>query len=284
MEVQDFNESVTIYKKEFEPVFLRESEAFYQAEGERLIASCDAPEYLRRVSVLPLASLDSSDAKYAKAEERFDSERSRTQYYLSSQTEAPLIAVLEAHLLTPHLQTIIYMPSSGLDAMIDADKLQDLTRMYRLFATVPTGLPVLRKALKETIMRRGKEVNALEAVGDAEADNDGEAEEPVEDVKGKGKKKASAPAKGPAASRSAEVALQWVQSVLDLKDRFERLLKACFADDISVQTTVNEVRALPGKLWVRGLCFCGTVGFQVIHQQQQEVSRVYFSLHRREPS
>lgn len=50
MELQDLKETATIYKKDFEPVFLRESELFYQNEGERLIQSCDAPEYLRRVS------------------------------------------------------------------------------------------------------------------------------------------------------------------------------------------------------------------------------------------
>lgn len=50
MELQDLNETATIYKKEFEPVFLKDSELFYQAEGERLISSCDAPEYLRKVS------------------------------------------------------------------------------------------------------------------------------------------------------------------------------------------------------------------------------------------
>ncbi|KAG8996949.1 Cullin-3 [Tulasnella sp. JGI-2019a] len=222
MEVQDVNDSVTIYKKEFEPVFLKESEAFYKAEGDRLIATCDAPDYLRRV------------------EERFQSERSRTQYYLASQTEAPLLSTLENHLLTPHLETIIYMPSSSLDAMIDADKVTDLQRMYRLFITVLNGLPVLKKALKEIILRRGKEVNAVEAPGEGEAENDGEAEEPIEDAKGKGKKKAGPSTKTTAASRSVEVALLWVQNVLDLKDRFEKLLKACFADDIAVQTTINE--------------------------------------------
>ncbi|KAG8876272.1 Cullin-3 [Tulasnella sp. 332] len=178
--------------------------------------------------------------EFEPTEERFQSERSRTQYYLASQTEAPLLGTLEDHLLTPHLDTIIYMPSSSLESLIDADKVTDLQRLYRLFITVPNGLPVLRKALRETILRRGKEVNAAEVAGEGEGENDGEPEEPAEDVKGKGKKKAGPSAKPTAASRSVEVALLWVQNVLDLKDRFEKLLKVCFADDKSIQTTVNE--------------------------------------------
>lgn len=37
------------YKLELEPDILRESEEFYRKEGEELLATCDAPEYLRRV-------------------------------------------------------------------------------------------------------------------------------------------------------------------------------------------------------------------------------------------
>jgi hypothetical protein len=40
----------TVYNRDLEPLVLSESEVFYQGEGERLLGSCDAPEYLLRVS------------------------------------------------------------------------------------------------------------------------------------------------------------------------------------------------------------------------------------------
>ena len=46
----DHQHSVSIYKRDVEPAVLRESDAFYKREGERLLETCDAPEYLRRVS------------------------------------------------------------------------------------------------------------------------------------------------------------------------------------------------------------------------------------------
>jgi cullin 3 len=46
--------SKTVYKRDLEPVFLKESEAFYQKEGLQLIDSCDAPEFLRRVRHITL--------------------------------------------------------------------------------------------------------------------------------------------------------------------------------------------------------------------------------------
>lgn len=41
----------TVYKCYLEPSFLKESEAFYRGEGMHLLTSCDAPQFLRRVSV-----------------------------------------------------------------------------------------------------------------------------------------------------------------------------------------------------------------------------------------
>jgi cullin 3 len=43
---------VTVYKRDLEPAVLLESEAFYNAEGERLLESCNAPEFLRKVGNL----------------------------------------------------------------------------------------------------------------------------------------------------------------------------------------------------------------------------------------
>lgn len=48
----DDDSGESVYKRDLEPALLRESEAFYKAEGERLMESCDAPEYLRRVSLI----------------------------------------------------------------------------------------------------------------------------------------------------------------------------------------------------------------------------------------
>jgi len=42
----------SVYKRDLEPAILRDSEAFYQGEGNKLLETCDAPEYLRRVSFL----------------------------------------------------------------------------------------------------------------------------------------------------------------------------------------------------------------------------------------
>lgn len=42
----------TVYKRDLEPAILSASEAFYKAEAQHLVSTCDAPEYLRRVSLI----------------------------------------------------------------------------------------------------------------------------------------------------------------------------------------------------------------------------------------
>jgi hypothetical protein len=38
-----------VYHEDLEPSFLNESQRFYAAEAQKLLETCDAPEYLRRV-------------------------------------------------------------------------------------------------------------------------------------------------------------------------------------------------------------------------------------------
>jgi len=49
LQLSDNTDGTSVYKRDLEPLILRESEGFYKAEGERLMEACDASEYLRRV-------------------------------------------------------------------------------------------------------------------------------------------------------------------------------------------------------------------------------------------
>ncbi|KZS88122.1 Cullin-domain-containing protein [Sistotremastrum niveocremeum HHB9708] len=196
----------SIYKKKLEPAVLQESTSFYREEGQKLLETCDAPEFLRRVS------------------SRLESEESRCAHYLTPMTHPQLRAILEDNLITPNLGTVLDMPNSGLEAMIDGEKYDQIATLYKLYSMVPLGLPIIRKGLKTSVERRGKEVNEVNQDEDADEGEEGPA-------KPKGKEKALA---------QANAALKWVQDVLNLKDKFDRVQKQSFKDEISVQTALNE--------------------------------------------
>jgi cullin 3 len=123
------------------------------------------------------------------------------------------------------------MPGSGLDIMIDTDKVDVLSRLYRLYILVPKGLPTLKNALKESIARRGKVINDASSGPDAS-----EVMEQVEDPKGKGKARAKLQV------NSVTPATEWVQKVLELKDQFDNIWEKAFQQNHVVEVAINEVR------------------------------------------
>ena len=164
-------------------------------------------------------------------EARFVSEDSRTHHYLSRQTSPLLKQIMGKHLLTPHLTT-------GLDVMIDADKIEDLARLYRLYKMVPKRLPCLTRSLKESIARRGKEINdpSLGAESfDVNVGGEGGTGLRSQD---KGKATAQPPSAG------ALPAIKWAQDVLDLKDKFDSLWKRAFDNDREIKSSLSKVSYL----------------------------------------
>jgi cullin 3 len=122
------------------------------------------------------------------------------------------------------------MPNSGLDPMIDNEKIEDLARLYKLYMLVPQGLTCLKKALRKSVAWRGKEINQA-SLGEV-------AQEPPEEdskVKDKGKAKSSS------GTQTLSLALKWVQDVLDLKDKIDRVWKESFESDREIEGALNEV-------------------------------------------
>ncbi|KAJ4476227.1 Cullin-domain-containing protein [Lentinula aciculospora] len=209
----------TVYHRDLEPLLLRESEAFYKTYGNALLEICDTAEYL------------------SKVESRFESEESRTHLYLSRKTAEPLLRILRDYLLTAHLDTVINMSNSGLDALVDLDKFEDLARLYRLFLMVPTGMPCLKKTLKASITRRGREINqaslGLDAAGGGVEAKDADPGPRRDQNKGK--------SRAVAASQTLAIALKWVQDVLDLKDKVDSVWIKSFDSNPKIEATINEV-------------------------------------------
>lgn len=124
--------------------------------------------------------------------------------------------------------------------MVDQDRSSDLSRLYNLLLKVPSdaGKDALRFALRSDVEDRGKAIN--DATNEPEPGPSTNGDQPGMDVDGdvKGKGKAK-----PASTASAALtsALRWVQDVLDLKDKLDRLLDDAFAGDKAVQSSINHV-------------------------------------------
>jgi cullin 3 len=119
--------------------------------------------------------------------------------------------------------------------MIDSDKVDDLGRLYRLFTMVPLGLPCLKKYVRESIARRGNEINRNSCAVDPSDTRAGVEAESGPQNEGKGKFRSLSGA------QTLALALQWVQEVLDLKDCFDKIWEASFERDRDLESAINDV-------------------------------------------
>lgn len=154
---------------------------------------------------------------------------------------------------------MINLRNSGLDVMIDEDKIDDLARLYRLYSMVPKGIPCLRSALKDSIARRGYEINQ----SSLSLNND-------DDPKGKGKAI-------PAAQMNLNLALKWVQDVLDLKDKFDGIWSKALQSDRDLESGLNEVRCF--MTWSMLVSTSFIPGLWYFRQSQHAMFRVHIFVH-----
>ncbi|KAH9808719.1 Cullin [Melampsora americana] len=132
----------SIYSTDFEPLFLAESREFYKNEGNQLLSSCNASEYLKKI------------------EKRLAEEEIRSQAYLHLPTEHALALILDEELIQKHISGILHHSSGGINLMIEHDAKDDLKRLYILFLRIPEqGLNSLKEAVKDWIKERGNRIN-----------------------------------------------------------------------------------------------------------------------------
>ncbi|CAL4919436.1 unnamed protein product [Urochloa decumbens] len=123
-----------MYSESFEKPFLECTSEFYATEGVKYMQQSDIPDYLKHV------------------ESRLQEEHERCILYLEANTRKPLIATTEKQLLEQHTSAII---EKGFTMLMDANRINDLSRMYNLFQRV-NAVELLKLALSSYIRATGQ--------------------------------------------------------------------------------------------------------------------------------
>jgi len=110
--------TLNAYEKDFEAPLIYETSTFYKRESVQWINQDSVPAYTK------------------KAEDRLDQEQARAQAYLHSSTEANLIKKVEAEVISAHQTRLLENENSGFIPLLKDYKVEDLSRMYRLFKRV----------------------------------------------------------------------------------------------------------------------------------------------------
>lgn len=215
-ETDDEMDDQKLYVRVFEPAYLDASTAYYRSECEKLLRESDASTWLRHTR------------------RRLAEEQERCETTVSLLTSGNIARVVEAELIQARLNEFLGMEGSGLKAMIDNDRIEDLSILYDLVARVDEKMEPLKAALQSRVMELGIEIEKTLSAMDfsARAGADGE------DAQG-GTEKPKAQPVTPAAQQTA-TAIRWVDDVLALKDKFDTLWRCCFREDLVLQSVITK--------------------------------------------
>lgn len=206
-------ESTKLYLTSFEPKFLEASRKFYREEGQTLLAEADASTFCTH------------------AKRRLAEEAERCQQTISQTTELKIKAVVEKELISAHIRDIINMEGTGVKNMLDNDKVQDLSNVYDLIARVDPKKAALKEVVQKRVIELGTEINKTASV--------------ISDAPPPPRlaQKSNADAKAPpekTLNQQTQAAIAWVEQILDLKNRFDRLWVEAFQKDTVMEKALEN--------------------------------------------
>lgn len=125
------------YENDFEDDMLKDSAAYYSRKASNWIVEDSCPDYM------------------LKAEECLKKERDRVAHYLHSSSEQKLVEKVQNELLVVYSTQLLEKEHSGCRALLRDDKVEDLSRMYRLFHKIPKGLEPVANIFKQHVTGEG---------------------------------------------------------------------------------------------------------------------------------
>ncbi|TYI02261.1 hypothetical protein ES332_A11G256900v1 [Gossypium tomentosum] len=131
----------TIYsmctQKFFEEDLLQDTSAYYSWKASSWIEEDSCPEYM------------------LKSEECLRKERERVSHYLHSSSETNLLEKVQHELLVTYANRLLEKEHSGCRALLRDDKVEDLSRTYRLYCKIPRGLELVANVFKQHVTAEG---------------------------------------------------------------------------------------------------------------------------------
>ncbi|KAH0663640.1 hypothetical protein KY285_028626 [Solanum tuberosum] len=125
------------YENDFEDAMLKDTAAYYSRKASNWIVEDSCPDYM------------------LKAEECLKKEKDRVSHYLHSSSETKLLEKVQNELLVVYTNQLLEKEHSGCRALLRDDKVEDLSRMYRLFHRIPKGLEPVANMFKQHVTAEG---------------------------------------------------------------------------------------------------------------------------------
>lgn len=213
------NDHEKLYLTVFEVEFLKASRIFYQNECTNLLRDGDASSWLR------------------VTKKRFAEEEARCQTTISMLSMDKIARVVEDKMIREHLTDFLALEGSGIKAMIENDRYDDLTLLYQHISRIDPSKEPLKVALQNRVVELGSEINQTIQNTDFSIIAEPQLEDRDVFTEGNEKRKV---AKMNNAAKATATAVKWVDLVLQLKDKFDNMWKKCLDEDLILQTALTK--------------------------------------------
>jgi cullin 3 len=139
---------------------------------------------------------------YLKAERCLNEDMERVSHYLDARSLDNITKLVEKEMIESHMHRLVHMENTVLVNMLVNDKYEDLGMQYNLFHRVPAGLSIVRDVMTSYIRDTG-----MQLVTDPEM---------------------------------LKVPVDFVQRLLDLKDKYDKIISLAFNNDKTFQNALNS--------------------------------------------
>ncbi|KAD3068653.1 hypothetical protein E3N88_36533 [Mikania micrantha] len=182
------------YVQDFETYMLTDTAAYYSRKASNWIVEDSCPDYM------------------LKAEDCLKKEKDRVLNYLHTSSEPKLLENVQNELLVTYSSQLLEKEHSGCRTLLQDDKVEDLTRMFRLFSKIPKGLDPVASMFKQHVTAEGMSlVQQAEDAASNKAENVGGPQEQV-----------------------------FVRKIIELHDKFMAYVTDCFSNHTLFHKALKE--------------------------------------------
>lgn len=215
-------ENEKLYITIFDPFYIGQSRKFYLAECQELLAQQNCSYWLEHTR------------------RRLVEEEDRCRTTLAAYSRLNIAKVVEEELFSKPLSDFLALESTGLRAMIDNDRYEDLSTLYQLLLRVDKKVGALTEILEKRVVEMGLEIEkSISNLDFSEFGNhSGDAEDGAHEKGDKGSIKPMT-----IAAQATLSALKWVDDVLALKRKYDTMLTECFMSDVIVESSLTKAFA-----------------------------------------
>ncbi|KAL4572102.1 hypothetical protein LXL04_018871 [Taraxacum kok-saghyz] len=182
------------YVNDFETDMLTDSAAYYSRKASNWIVEDSCPDYM------------------LKAEDCLRKEKERVAHYLHSSSEPKLLENVQNELLVVYSSQLLEKEHSGCRTLLRDDKVDDLSRMFRLFSKITKGLDPVANMFKQHVTAEGMAL--VQQAEDAASNKAENVVGPQEQV--------------------------FVRKIIELHDKFMAYVTDCFANHTLFHKALKE--------------------------------------------